>query len=217
MAQVAHPTLARRRLLDTQRLLDVLVAVAALVVSAPVWVVAAVGIRLTSRGPILFRQWRIGRDGEPFQLLKFRTMVVGSDDAAHRAMVRRELAGDADAGTSDGVFKLERDPRIIRAGRWLRATSLDELPQLVNVLRGEMSLVGPRPLEPWECELLDDRQRHRHDVRPGITGLWQVSGRNHLTTRQMLELDLRYVRERSLRADLAILAATPRAVLDGAR
>jgi lipopolysaccharide/colanic/teichoic acid biosynthesis glycosyltransferase len=170
-------------------------------------------IRLTSRGPALIRQIRVGQNERPFTMFKFRTMYIDADDAPLRQMNVRELAGGAKAETSDGVFKLEADRRITRVGRQLRRFSVDELPQLFNVLRGEMSVVGPRPSLPWEVELYTAEQRRRHDYPPGMTGLWQVSGRNRLSMPEMLVLDLDYVRSRSLRLDLWILCRTPGAVL----
>jgi lipopolysaccharide/colanic/teichoic acid biosynthesis glycosyltransferase len=170
-------------------------------------------VRLTSRGPAFIRQIRVGRNERLFTLFKFRTMYLDADDASSRQLNIRELLGDANPGTSDGVFKLEADPRITKLGRPLRRFSIDELPQLLNVLRGEMSLVGPRPSLPWEVELFTPEQRRRHECLPGITGLWQVSGRNRLSMPQMLALDLAYARSRSLRLDLWILCRTPGAVL----
>ena len=152
-------------------------------------------------------------------MLKFRTMAVDNADDAHREMVKNELGANAEPGTSDGLFKLENDPRVTWVGAWLRRSSLDELPQLWNIVRGDMALVGPRPSLPWEVELFEPRFRDRERVRPGLTGLWQVSGRNRLSMRDMLELDLEYVRSWSLVTDLGILIHTPAAVLrgDGAR
>jgi len=173
----------------------------------------AVLVRLTSRGPVLIRQIRVGQNERPFTLFKFRTMYLDADDAPLRQMNIRELSGDPNAGTSDGVFKLEADRRITKVGRLLRRFSIDELPQLFNVVRGEMSVVGPRPSLPWEVELFTPEQRQRHECLPGITGLWQVSGRNRLSMPEMLALDLVYARSRSLRLDFWILCCTPGAVL----
>ena len=170
-------------------------------------------VRLSGPGPVLLRQVRIGRYERPFTMFKFRTMHDRADDRSLREMNMRELRGEPVPGSQDGVFKLQDDPRITRAGRWLRRFSLDELPQLFNVLRGEMSMVGPRPSLPWEVELYTPEQRGRHACMPGITGLWQVSGRNRLSMPEMLALDLEYVRTRSLALDLRILARTPAAVL----
>ncbi len=203
-----------------KRGLDVVVASLGLVVTAPLVAVLAAAVRATSPGPALFAQTRIGRDGQPFTLWKLRSMSIGNDDSAHRAMVAAELADpDAAPDTSDGVFKLEDDPRVTPVGRLLRRTSLDELPQLWNVVRGDMSLVGPRPLIDWEHELLPLEQANvRTRVRPGLTGKWQVSGRNHLSTPAMLLLDQEYVHDlatRGLRADVEILVATPAVLVNG--
>jgi lipopolysaccharide/colanic/teichoic acid biosynthesis glycosyltransferase len=196
-----------------KRLLDIVLAVSGLIILAPLMILVAALVRATSPGPVLFRQVRIGLNEQPFVMFKFRTMRNGCADGPLREMNRAELRGSADPGTSDGVFKLEDDPRVTAVGRILRRFSIDELPQLFNVLRGEMSLVGPRPALPWEVELFSREQRRRHACVPGITGLWQVSGRNHLSMPDMLALDLRYVEHRSMLLDLQILIRTPRAVL----
>jgi lipopolysaccharide/colanic/teichoic acid biosynthesis glycosyltransferase len=147
-------------------------------------------------------------------MYKFRTMYAGSSDQLHREFVRQLLSQENPrAGGPTGLYKLEDDPRITPVGRWLRRTSLDELPQLFNVVLGQMSLVGPRPALPWEAELFNRRQRARFWVRPGITGLWQVSGRNSLTMPQGIELDLDYIRRQSVWLDLAILCRTILVVL----
>jgi lipopolysaccharide/colanic/teichoic acid biosynthesis glycosyltransferase len=199
---------------SVKRCLDVLLAATALVVLSPLMIALVVAVRLTSRGPAVFRQERLGQGARPFTLLKFRTMYAGTDDAVHRTYVTQLLTNEAPAaGGSNGLFKLEADPRITPIGRWLRRTSLDELPQLVNVLRGEMSLVGPRPALAWEAELYRESDHQRFDVLPGITGLWQVSGRSRLSMREALALDAEYVRRRSLWLDLMILARTIPTVL----
>jgi lipopolysaccharide/colanic/teichoic acid biosynthesis glycosyltransferase len=149
-------------------------------------------------------------------MYKFRSMYVDSSDEIHREFVHQLLTEDSpQPGGKGGLYKLEDDPRITRLGRFLRRSSLDELPQLFNVVFGQMSLVGPRPALPWEAELFSQRQRERFRLRPGITGLWQVSGRNSLTMRQGLELDLQYLSRQSLRLDLAILCRTLPVVLFG--
>jgi lipopolysaccharide/colanic/teichoic acid biosynthesis glycosyltransferase len=200
-----------------KRVLDVVVGVFVLVLLAPLLAAVALLVRVTSRGPALFRQERIGWRGEPFTLLKFRTMVPNDDDSALRDIVELELAGRGHE--EKGSFKLAEDPRITPFGAWLRRTSIDELPQLINVVRGEMSLVGPRPALLWEHELFQTEFGRRTDVPPGITGLWQVSGRSRRTTPEMLRLDVEYVDSRSLRLDLTILVRTIPAVArgDGAR
>jgi lipopolysaccharide/colanic/teichoic acid biosynthesis glycosyltransferase len=196
-----------------KRLLDILLAASGLLIVAPVMILVAALVRCTSPGPVLFRQVRIGLHEQPFVMLKFRTMRDGCSDEPLRDLNLAELQGSVDPGTSDGIFKLENDPRITAVGRVLRRFSIDELPQLFNVLRGEMSVVGPRPALPWEVELFTPEQRRRHECVPGITGLWQVSGRNRLSMPEMLDLDLLYVERRSTLLDLWILLRTPLVVL----
>ena len=197
----------------TKRALDLVGALMLLVALSPVLLVAALAVRLSSPGPVLFRQDRVGRDGRTFVMLKLRTMYTDSVDALHRDYVSRLLTDEVTP--EDGLFKLTRDPRVTPVGAWLRRTSIDELPQLWNVLRGEMSLVGPRPALTWEVELFPPWALRRFEVRPGISGLWQVSGRNRLTMPQGLELDVRYVDEQCLRNDLVIMLRTVGAVLGG--
>jgi lipopolysaccharide/colanic/teichoic acid biosynthesis glycosyltransferase len=200
-----------------RRALDVLLAACAVVLLALPMLVIAVLIRLDSPGPALFRQRRIGLNRRSFTFLKFRTMRVGVSDAPLRELIARELAGE-DAALN-GSWKLDADARVTRVGAVLRRTSLDELPQLLNVLAGSMSLVGPRPCLDWEAEMFPPSYGARFDVLPGLTGLWQVSGRSTMGTLEMLDLDVRYVRSRSLRGDLVILLRTVPALLgrDGAR
>jgi lipopolysaccharide/colanic/teichoic acid biosynthesis glycosyltransferase len=217
-AFVAHsptlgPTEVRGRRVQAKRVLDVSLGAIALVLSAPLLVLAAIAIRISSHGPVLFRQQRIGQAGKPFTMWKFRTMRVTNDDSAHRAYVRAMLlGGEYPQPGRLGLHKLD-DDRVTALGRLLRRTSVDELPQLFNVLRGDMSLVGPRPALPWEVELFSPVDLVRFDVKPGITGLWQVSGRSRLTMRQALELDRAYVTEQSLLLDLKILLKTLPVVL----
>lgn len=194
------------------------IAFAAIVVLAPLWFVVAIAIKLTSPGPILFRTPIIGQGGRPFVYNKFRTMQMGGDDAEHRRWVRAWVFADrpyARDGDGRPVFKLTNDPRVTRVGRWLRRTSIDEMPQLINVLRGEMNVVGPRPPVVYEYGLYGPRARRRVAVKPGITGLYQVRRRGRATFSEMLELDLEYVRRRSLWLDLSIIAHTPLAILRG--
>jgi len=199
-----------------KRMLDLMCAGVALVVLAPVLLVALLGVRVTSRGPALFRQVRIGRAGMPFTMLKLRTMYVDGDASAQREFNTRELLDpEFVPPTEDGSYKDADDGRITPIGRFLRRYSLDELPQLVNIVRGDMSLVGPRPSLPWEVELYPEWGRRRAAVPPGVTGLWQVSGRNRLSMIEMLELDRRYVDEWSLRTDLRCLLRTPAAIVQG--
>jgi lipopolysaccharide/colanic/teichoic acid biosynthesis glycosyltransferase len=205
------------RLPRGKRVLDVVVAMGMLLLLSPLLAAVALLIRVTSGRPVLFRQERVGWQGKPFTLLKFRTMMPNHDDSALRGIVELELAG---AGhEKSGSFKLADDPRVTPLGAWLRRASIDELPQLINVVRREMSLVGPRPALPWEHELFRAEYGRRIEVPPGITGLWQVSGRSRRTTPEMLRLDVEYVDARSLRLDLLILIRTIPTVVrgDGAR
>ncbi|MBA2296180.1 MAG: sugar transferase [Actinobacteria bacterium] len=179
------------------RLADVALAGLGLVVSSPVLAAAAVAIKLEDGGPILYRQTRVGKDGRDFEVLKLRSMVVDAE---------RQGAGYAvDRG----------DARITRVGRLVRRTSIDELPQLWNVVRGDMSVIGPRPTLRYQVDRYDERQRHRLDVRPGLTGWAQIHGRATLPWAERIELDLWYVEHRSSRVDLRILARTPLALLGG--
>jgi lipopolysaccharide/colanic/teichoic acid biosynthesis glycosyltransferase len=179
-------------------------------------VVLCLLVRWTSSGPALFRQERLGRNKQPFTLLKLRTMFIDSDDWIHRDYVACLLSVDQAAqARKSGLFKLDADPRITRLGTWLRKTSLDELPQLFNVLHGEMSLVGPRPVLSYEAQLFEEAYQRRFTVKPGITGLWQVNGRSRLSMRKALELDVQYAIQRSLMLDLAILLRTVPAVFRG--
>jgi lipopolysaccharide/colanic/teichoic acid biosynthesis glycosyltransferase len=202
-----------------KRALDLVITVPLLVLISPLLLLIAIAIKLNSRGPVLFRQARIGLNEEPFTMLKFRSMVVNapSNDGAHRQAFADELAGVREA--EDESFKLHDDPRVTRVGRWLRASSLDEITQLFNVVRGEMSLVGPRPALDWEHEMFAPEFRRRTDVLPGITGYWQVNGRSKLSTPDMLALDLEYVDRYSIWLDIQILCKTPLTVIrgDGAR
>jgi len=196
------------------RLLDLVLAAAALLLSAPLLLLVALVVWVTSPGPVLFRQVRVGRDEKPFLMYKFRTMYEGCDDRAHREYVRRSLLGSAPPVGAAGLHKIVDDPRVTRLGRWLRCSSLDELPQLLNVVRGDMALVGPRPVLPWEAVLFRPEHRDRFLVLPGMTGLWQVSGRSRLSMLQALDLDVEYVRTRCLMLDLRILLRTVPTVLN---
>lgn len=181
---------------------------------APMLIVAA-AIRLDSPGPSLFRQDRVGLGGRTFVLYKFRTMRTDAPDDEHRQLVTSQLRGGRNG---DGQLqKLVDDQRVTRLGQVLRRWSIDELPQLINVLRGDMSLVGPRPCLPWEAEMFSDEHRRRFAVQPGLTGLWQVSGRGGLTMHKALDLDVEYVDRRSVSLDLALLARTPAALLRSRR
>jgi exopolysaccharide biosynthesis polyprenyl glycosylphosphotransferase len=188
-----------------KRTFDVVVAGALLFVLSPVLLTCALAIRLTSRGPVLFRQARVGKDGAVFHMHKFRSMVADAESHLQSLQARKDTDGP--------IFKLHRDPRVTRVGKVLRAWSLDELPQLLDVLRGNMSLVGPRPLPTYEVDLSDPWARNRLRVRPGLTGLWQVSGRHLLPFNDLVRYDLFYVENWSLAMDLFILLRTVPAVV----
>jgi lipopolysaccharide/colanic/teichoic acid biosynthesis glycosyltransferase len=179
------------------RVLDVVLAALLLLIAAPLLVLAALAIRLESRGPVFYRHLRVGRDGEMFELWKLRTMIPGAESMGA------------------GLYVLDGDPRITRVGRMLRRFSLDELPNLVNVLRGDMAIVGPRPTVQEQVDRYTDRQRRRLEVKPGITGWAQINGRTSLPWPDRIELDVWYVEHRSMRLDLRILARTARMLATG--
>jgi lipopolysaccharide/colanic/teichoic acid biosynthesis glycosyltransferase len=201
-----------------KRVMDLLGSAALLLLSVPVLVVVAALVKLTSSGPVLFRQERLGWTGRPFTMLKFRTMRAQADSAIHQQYVTQFIKSNEAANRTggDAAFKIANDPRVTPIGHVLRKTSLDELPQLWNVFRGEMSLVGPRP--PLRYEVDQYQRWHRLRVleaKPGMTGLWQVVGRSRTTFDEMVRLDVRYARTRTLWTDVKILLATPRAVVSG--
>lgn len=212
---------ARRFARTVKRMMDVAGSVLALLIFSPLFLVIAAAVKLTSKGPIFYRQQRVGQYGQPFEFLKFRSMVAGNDASSHREYVRKLIAGTAERkpseGDAQGVFKLTNDPRITPLGAFLRRSSLDELPQFLNVLRGDMSLVGPRPPISYEVEAYDLWHRRRLlEAKPGITGLWQVNGRNRVEFDEMVRLDLIYAKTWSPWMDMKILLRTPRAVVEGA-
>jgi lipopolysaccharide/colanic/teichoic acid biosynthesis glycosyltransferase len=197
-----------------KRAMDIVGSVIALIVFSPLFVMISVAIKLTSRGAILFKQERVGQYGKRFSFLKFRSMRPNSDSGIHQDYVKRFISGDADSASEGGTFKLTTDPRITPLGRFLRKTSLDELPQFLNVLKGQMSLVGPRPPIPYELEIYGQWHRRRLlEAKPGITGLWQVNGRSTTKFDDMVRLDLEYARTWTPWLDVKILWKTPRAVL----
>jgi lipopolysaccharide/colanic/teichoic acid biosynthesis glycosyltransferase len=207
-----------RRYDTVKRLLDVTLSALLLIGLAPVLAVVAALVKATSRGPVLFTQERIGHMMRPFVMLKFRTMEVNAASAIHEEFVSAFINGrnSEDQADANRVFKIVKDPRVTSIGHFLRRTSLDELPQLWNVFRGDMSLVGPRPPLPYEvAQYKTWHLRRIAGAKPGVTGLWQVRGRSRTTFDEMVRLDLRYVRVRSLWTDVQILLATPRAVISG--
>lgn len=204
-----------------KRSIDIAGSLFGLIVLAPLFLAIAVAIKLGSKGPVFFQQERIGQFYERFTFLKFRSMYMNSDHQIHQEYVEKLIAGDARSDDSaikgQDVYKITNDPRVTPIGRFLRRTSLDELPQLVNVLRGEMTLVGPRPCVAYEFRCYDTWHRQRLlAVKPGITGLWQVAGRSRVKFDDMVRLDLEYAKAHSIWLDLKILLHTPRAVFSGA-
>jgi lipopolysaccharide/colanic/teichoic acid biosynthesis glycosyltransferase len=200
------------RLSPLYRVLDLSIAVFGLLACLPLLAMICIAIRLEGGGPAIFRQRRLGRGKREFTLHKFRTMSVAADPAVHREYVEQLLSG-SEATHTDGrgkdLYKLAADDRVTRVGRWLRKTSLDELPQLYDVLRGHMSVVGPRPVIPYEAELYPQGYERRFAVKPGLTGLWQVNGRNERTYHEMVALDVAWVERHSLWMYIAIVARTP--------
>jgi lipopolysaccharide/colanic/teichoic acid biosynthesis glycosyltransferase len=184
--------------------MDITLATCALAVTAPLLLITALAVKLDSRGPVFFRQERIGRAGKPFRIFKFRSMTADAWQLRDTVLQLNDVDGP--------LFKMAKDPRVTRVGAIIRKTSIDELPQLINVVRGEMSLVGPRPLPTEEADRIDGAALARLDVNPGITGLWQVCGRSDLTYADLQHLDSAYVRSWSLMWDLRIMAQTPNVV-----
>jgi exopolysaccharide biosynthesis polyprenyl glycosylphosphotransferase len=206
-----------------KRISDIFIAAVVIILTLPVWLIISLLIKLGSHGPVLFKQERVGMDGRIFLCYKFRTMFAGADENMHRDAYEKNIAGDTRANTGskdDPVFgKVKNDPRVTGVGKFLRRSSLDELPQLLNVLIGDMSAVGPRPPIPYEVEAYELWHRRRLDMKPGITGLWQVSGRNRLSFDEMVRIDIYYIENWSLWLDLKIILLTLPAVFrgDGAR
>jgi len=193
---------------SAKRSLDVVGALTGLTVLAPLLLVTAIAIRIESPGPVLFRQMRVGKRGRPFTMYKFRSMRPNAE-AEKRALE------DANESADGVLFKMKQDPRVTLVGRLIRRLSIDELPQLLNILRGDMSIVGPRPALPSEVALYDPEARKRLQTKPGLTCLWQISGRSELSFSEQVDLDLRYLQARSLGKDIAIIARTVPAVLTG--
>jgi lipopolysaccharide/colanic/teichoic acid biosynthesis glycosyltransferase len=207
------PVAPRREPYETiKRLVDVAIALVVLIVLSPVWLLLALLVKATSPGPAFFRNTMVGRGGRLFSYHKFRTMVAG-DDSHHREWLKEFVTKDAPY--KDGRFKVDADPRRTGIGKFLRRTSLDEIPQLIDVLKGDMSVVGPRPPLLYEFEQYDNRACGRLAVRPGITGLYQVTARSAVPFSQMLAIDLDYIARRSLWLDLKIIVATPWVMLTG--
>jgi lipopolysaccharide/colanic/teichoic acid biosynthesis glycosyltransferase len=207
---------SKKRKEKLKRIMDLIGSLAALMIFFPVIVIVAVFIKVSSKGPVLFAQNRIGQYGREFKFFKFRTMYVNNDSSIHREYTAKLIAGHGGLEHGKGLFKLVNDPRITLVGRFLRKTSLDELPQFVNVLMGSMSLVGPRPPLSYEYQRYQTWHKRRVlELKPGLTGLWQVEGRSRTTFDDMVRLDLRYAATRSIWVDLKILLRTPAAMFTG--
>ena len=197
------------RYLLYKRILDIALTLLLLPLLLPFCLVVAVLIRLDSEGPVLFKQKRVGWNGVEFDVYKFRSMHVNSDDAAHRQAVKHYMNGEAlNNGASGNSHKLVDDPRVTRVGRFIRKLSIDELPQFINVLQGEMSLVGPRPPIPYEVEDYSMRQRLRLCGKPGLTGFWQIYGRSRVPFAEMIEMDIAYLQRQSIWLDLKLIVRT---------
>jgi lipopolysaccharide/colanic/teichoic acid biosynthesis glycosyltransferase len=225
---VVAATPCPRRYAVAKRVLDVVLASLLLAVSAPLFGVIALAIKLDSRGPALFVSERIGTrrvgrnrrgqevwEPQPFAMYKFRSMVQDADQSLHVLHVEQYTNGTLDTSDGDAKFKLQHDPRVTRVGRLLRRTSLDELPQLINVVKGDMALVGPRPVPAYEVAHYEAADYERFTAKPGLTGLWQVSGRADLSFAEMIALDIEYAHRRSLALDAQILAKTFNAISSG--
>lgn len=198
-----------------KRLLDIVFSVFVFVFGFPFYLLIAALIKLTSEGPVLFVQERVGKDGLPFKFYKFRTMAVDNCDDQHRSFTESFIKGKVMEDCDDGVYKIKRDPRVTSIGRFLRRSSLDELPQFINVLRGEMTLVGPRPPLTYELTHYKEWHKGRLSTKPGLTGLWQVSGRSTVTFDEMVMLDLYYIDNWSLLLDLKIILRTIPVMITG--
>jgi len=203
----------------SKRVFDVGFSLFVIVFGLPFYMLIAALIKLTSEGPVLYTQDRVGKDEEPFRLLKFRTMTVDNNDEVHRDFAKDFINGDANGQVADGngkqLFKLASDPRVTSIGRFLRRTSLDELPQFLNVLKGEMTLVGPRPPLVYELPHYQEWHKRRLIVKPGLTGLWQVSGRSTVPFDEMVKLDIHYIENWSFLLDLKIILLTIPVMLFG--
>ena len=203
--------------LRAKRILDIVFTLLILLPLCIVMLIVAIIIRLGSKGPIFFRQKRVGLNGTEFIMFKFRSMYVDSDDSTHREAIKQfmkgaHLNGDVDA---HNLYKLVDDPRVTRIGRFIRKTSIDELPQFINVLRGEMTLVGPRPPVPYEVEVYSLRDKQRLCGKPGLTGTWQIYGRSRVTFNEMVEMDIAYLQQQSIWQDLKLIALTIPVMLQG--
>lgn len=183
-----------------KRVIDVVCSFVGVLVLSPLFVVIAIIIKFTSKGPVFFSQKRVGRDGKQFKMYKFRSMVVNAEELKEKLAAQNEMSGP--------MFKMKDDPRVTKVGKFIRKTSIDELPQLLNVLKGDMSLVGPRPSLPKEVAQFEDWMYRRLEVKPGLTCYWQVSGRNNIDFEDWMKLDIRYVEEKNLWIDIKLICKT---------
>jgi exopolysaccharide biosynthesis polyprenyl glycosylphosphotransferase len=190
----------KRRYCFFKRMMDIICSLIGLIALVPIFLIVAVAIKIESKGPIVFIQKRVGKDGKTFGMYKFRSMVVNAEELKDKLSDKNEMCGP--------MFKMKEDPRITKVGKFIRKTSIDELPQLINVLRGEMSLVGPRPSLPDEVMKFENWMMQRLSVKPGLTCYWQVSGRNDIGFREWMRLDIKYVEERSLLVDIQLIFKT---------
>ena len=209
------PVAARRRLTPRiERFVDLAVSFAVLSATAPIWAVIALAIKLDSRGPIIYRQRRVGFEGREFVMYKFRSMKSDARSDAHETAFEKYANGESVDEDEEGtLFKAVRDPRVTRIGHFLRISDLDEIPQFINVIKGEMSIVGPRPAIPYELKWYEEWHHKRFTVLPGITGLWQLKDRVRIEMRGMMLLDLEYIRRRNVIFDLKIMALTGKSML----
>ncbi len=190
-----------------KRIIDILMSVLSLIVLSPVFIIIAIAIKLDSSGPIVYSQTRVGKNGKHFKMFKFRSMIINAEEMLTELKPMNEMDGP--------MFKIKEDPRITRIGRFIRRTSIDELPQLINILRGEMSIVGPRPSLPSEVKEFESWMMERFVVKPGLTCFWQVSGRNNIPFHKWMELDIKYVKERNLWLDVKLVFKTIKVVIKG--
>jgi lipopolysaccharide/colanic/teichoic acid biosynthesis glycosyltransferase len=215
LPSILDPISINPRYLRAKRLLDIAFTLLISVLIIPIGVVVALLIWCDSRGPVVFRQKRVGLNGVEFDMLKFRSMYANSDDIIHRQAIAKYMSGQVLNGNKDSPYKLDNDDRITRVGRFIRKISLDELPQFWNVLRGEMTLVGPRPPLPYEVELYSPRARLRLCGKPGLTGSWQIYGRNRVPFQEMIEMDIAYLQRQSLCEDIKLIALTALVMTQG--
>lgn len=203
--EIADYLKKRKKYFIIKRSIDIIFSILALIILTPLLLVTTIAIKIDSKGNIIFSQLRTGKNGKPFIMYKFRSMYAGAETKRNDLTSQNEMDGP--------VFKITNDPRITKVGRFIRSYSIDELPQLINVIRGEMSLVGPRPLATYETEKFTEEEMMRHLVKPGLTCYWQVSGRNKVSFREWIEMDMKYIEEMSIKTDFKIILLTFKAVI----